>query len=94
MKIYRRDKLLRLAEKGKLVLVGSYHFDDILGAERSDREMPVKVRSGDPNEPHQDGVCYVRRSEFTNYGCAWENDNGTVHLHVHSNKNYDFRVLP
>jgi len=94
MKTFRRDKLWRLAEKGKLVLVESYHFDDMYGATQTKKEMPVKVLS--PGGSREVGVCYVSKYEFEGYGRAWENPNGTVTLYVHSNWtcNYDFRVLP
>ena len=95
MKTFRRDKLLRLAEAGRLVSVGSYHFDDMYGASRVREEMPVEIQPDDPAERrHGDGVCRLFRSSFSGYGRAWENSDGTVTLIVHSNCNYDFRVLP
>ena len=35
MKTYRRDKLRRLVEAGKVETVSTYHFDDMTGGDRS-----------------------------------------------------------
>jgi hypothetical protein len=97
MKTVRRDKLRRLAERGKLVLVSAYSFDDLHGASRDRNvEIPVKMRPANPAECVYDGkTCYIRPDEFEgNCGRAWENPNGTITLYVHSNSNYEFRVLP
>src|ERR1041384_563105 len=90
MKTFRRDRLLKLALAGRLTMVGAYHFDDVLGASRADREIPVRVLGN--GDVAVDGVCCLRRDHFTSYGRAYENDDGTIHLHVHSNLSYDFRV--
>lgn len=89
----RRDQLLRLAKAGKLTLVGSYHFDDMLGASRSSGEMPVVVAPY--GAERKEGVCYVREDEFSgNCGRAYysSKDRSVVTLYVHSNSNYTFRI--
>jgi hypothetical protein len=92
MVTYNRGKLLRLAKAGKLVTVSTYSFDDSYGASRSSKQMPVVVRTPENQGIYQDGICYVREDEFKNYGNATEH-NGIITLHVHSNKNYDFKVI-
>lgn len=91
---FRRDKLQRLAKEGKLVMVGSYHFDDMYGADRQQSvELPVVyIEEGQANI-HQEGICYVHEYDFTGQsGHATQGSNGNIHLHVHSNHNVDFRI--
>ena len=91
MRTFRRDRLWRLAKAGKLVCVSSYSFDDGYGASSSKREMPVKALvNGDTYRP--EGVVCLREDHFTGYGGATE-EGGVIHLHVHSNLNFDFRVI-
>lgn len=93
MKTFRRDKLLRLAKKGNLVLIASYSYDDMYGSSQAEKEMPVAVNPADWRE-RSENVCYLRESDFdSNCGRAWLNENGTVCLVVHSNLNYTFRIL-
>lgn len=91
-KAYRRDKLKRLVEAGRVEAVDSYHFDDMHGAGKGlDGPKPVVMKSG--TEPFRDGVVYLWPSDFrTKSGCCWENPNGTVTLVVHGNCNYTFRI--
>lgn len=93
MKTFRRDKLRRLCEKGKLELAGSYHFDDMYGASRTSDPMPVAMIP-ENRADCREGTCYLYASDFETSGRAWENENGTVTLIVHSNCNYSFRILP
>jgi hypothetical protein len=93
-KTFRRDRLRRLVEAGKVTLVGSYHFDDMMGESRADKEMPVAMKwiGGDWRKRKQ-GVCYMTAWDFqTQSGACWQNDDGTVTLIVHGNSNYTFRV--
>lgn len=93
MATMRRDKLMRLAQKGRLVCTSSYHFDDMLGQGGIAVELPVKFIEG--NGQWQDGYCNVRKSDFTSsvgYASV-SNDGKRVHLGVHSNLNIDFRIL-
>ena len=94
MKTFRRDKLRRLVEAGKVELIGSYHFDDMHGTSGTDKSMPVAIH--DPTQSvaqRQTGICYLYPSDFTSgSGACWQNDNGTVTLIVHSNCNYTFRL--
>ena len=93
MKTVRRDKLKRLAAAGRLVMVESYHFDDMTGESRGNKELPVRVMSG--HGDWKEGWCNVWEIDFTTKsGSAWENPNGTITLYIHSNSNLDFRVLP
>lgn len=91
MATFRRDKLLRLARAGRLVMVGNYHFDDLHGASRENVELPVRVKNG--HSDWIDGYCNMSPGDFTSYGRAWLNPDGTIHLHIHSNHNIDFRIL-
>ncbi len=93
MPTFNRGKLLRLAKAGKLVLSRAYSFDDTFGEDRFSGEIPVVVRTPENKDTYTEGICYVREDEFKSYGHASLNTNGTVHLHVHSNKNYDFKIL-
>lgn len=93
MKTYRRDKLRRLAEAGKLEAVGTYSFNDMLGERRTVNVMPVKMIPIDRSEC-RNGTCYVYPRDFeSGSGRAWLNPNGTVTLYVHSNSNYTFRII-
>jgi hypothetical protein len=93
MKTFRRDKLRRLVEAGRVTAVGSYHFDDMYGASRDKAKgMPVAIDPGDW-KLRKEGVCYLFPSDFTS-GCgrAWQNEDGTVCLYIHSNSNVDLRI--
>lgn len=94
MKTFRRDKLRRLVEAGRVECAGSYHFDDMYGESRDGaKAMPVAMKPADWHDM-KEGVCYLTESDFTtNSGRAWLNENGTVTLIVHSNSNFDFRIL-
>lgn len=100
MKSFRRDKLRRLVEAGKVVMAGSYHFDDMTGESRSQGQaMPVAMYPDGPDGWRQckPGICYVRPFEFTTKsGCCYVRDDtiGIVTLIVHGNSNYDFRIVP
>lgn len=95
MKTFRRDRLRRLAEQGRLELAGSYSFDDQYGADRqTGASMPVAFQATRDWRTQAPGVCYVFPDMFTGKpGHAWENDDGTVHLHIHSNHSLTFRIL-
>ena len=95
VKTYNRGKLWRLCQDGRLQLTGSYKFDDQYGAERTQGEdgMPVLPAPKSVHDRRQ-GICYLRADEFrSGSGTAWENPDGTVTLHVHSNSNYTFRIM-
>ncbi len=90
---FRRDKLRRLIEAGKVETVSTYSFDDMYGASRGNQSMPVALDPGDWRA-RQTGVCYIRPDEFTTKsGCCFRDPaNGIVTLIVHGNSNYDFRI--
>ena len=93
MKTYRRDKLRRQVEAGKVTTVSTYHFDDMFGESRTNKEMPVMMRPADWKDM-KEGTVYLFPSDFTSKsGSAWE-ENGFVVLYVHSNSNYTFKVRP
>lgn len=78
---YRRDKLRRLAEKGRLMMT-----DGAAG------ELPVRVMQGND---WKDGWCNVWASDFDgNCGRAYQAEDGSITLYVHTNRNFKFRVLP
>lgn len=70
-------------------MISSYHFDDQMGELRSKQSLPVRIGSyGDMKE----GYCNLYESDFSSScGSAYQNPDGTIHLHVHSNCLYDFR---
>jgi hypothetical protein len=91
---FRRDKLRRLVEAGKVETVSTYSFDDMHGEARGNKTMPVAIDPGDWRE-RKAGICYIRPSEFTTKsGCAYVSDpkDGIVTLIVHGNSNYDLRI--
>jgi hypothetical protein len=93
MKTFRRDKLRRLIEERRVEVVGSYHFDDMTGSSRDGAQgMLAAMMPADRTEV-RDGICYLHPFYFTGSGRAWENPNGTVTMIVHSNLNFDFKIL-
>lgn len=91
MKTVRRDWLLRKVKEGKVTAVESYHFDDMMGEERFKGELPVRLINS--LDEFKEGFFHVREFDFkTKSGCAYKSENGMVHLRVHSNCSYDFRV--
>jgi hypothetical protein len=95
IKTFRRDKLRRLVEAGRVTAVGSYHFDDMYGESRDTaKNMPVAMKPADWKD-RKEGTCYLTESDFTSdCGRAWENENGTITLYVHSNSNFDLKINP
>jgi len=94
MKTFRRDKLRRLIEAGKVETVSTYHYDDMTGAERSNKPMPVAIMPSDWHD-RKEGVCYLFPSDFTTQsGCCYVQDerSGIITLIVHGNSNYDLRI--
>ena len=92
MATMNRGTLLKMAKAGKLVMVGSYHFDDMIGESRGAKEIPVRIRA-DYND-FIEGQCNLWESDFkSKCGRAWRNDNGTYCLYVHSNCNYDLKEV-
>jgi hypothetical protein len=91
-KTFRRDRLRRLVEAGKVTAIHTYHFDDMYGESRTHGAMPVRMRPADWKDMKQ-GVVYMFPSDFTSKsgGCVINTDS-TITLYVHSNSNYDFRV--
>jgi len=92
----RRDWLRRQVQAGRVIVVGSYHFDDMQGTSRDTAKgMPAAIAPPDWRE-RKSGVCYIHPHEFTgNAGRAWKDDaTGVITLYVHSNSNYDLRILP
>jgi len=93
MKTFNRGKLRRLIEAGKVELAAAYHYDDMAGETRTRQPMPVAMKPADWRD-RKEGVCYVTEWDLKSQsGSAWQNPNGTVTLYVHSNSNYDFRIL-
>lgn len=93
MRTIRRDKLMRLAMAGKLVAVGSYHYEDSTGSERmKDGRFPVRIQT--PEERCREGWYNLMEHDFkSNSGCATVSDDGkTVSLYVHSNCNYELQM--
>jgi len=91
-KTFRRDRLRKLVEEGRVEAINTYHFDDMHGESRGTEVRPVAI--GDPDwRTRKAGVCYLFDHDFTaKSGACWENANGTITLTVHSNSNYTFRI--
>jgi hypothetical protein len=92
---FNRGKLKRLAAAGLLEMVGSYSFDDMVGEERTGSEKIIPVvypRPLDWKDRHE-GTVYLDDHDFSSAsGLCWKNPNGTIHLKIHSNLNYTFRI--
>ena len=91
----RRDRLKRLVEAGRIEMVESYHFDDMMGTEQHQGQaIPVAMRPAEVRD-RKEGICYLFASDFTSQsGSAYQEDNGTITLYVHSNCNYTLRIKP
>ena len=73
-------------------MIESYHFDDMLGEDRSTGTIPVRMREnfGDWKE----GFLSLSEHDFrSKSGCAYDSGNGTVTLIVHSNCSYVLREV-
>lgn len=91
-KTVNRAYLRRLIERGRIEMVGSYHFDDMAGESRF-KDEPLPVFIGEYGQS-KDGYCMLFASDLTSSGgSARLGDNGNIHLRVHSNCSYDFRLL-
>ena len=91
MKTVNRGTLKKLVEQGKMEVVESYSFCDMMGESRQDKVSPVRLRG-------QNGVDYIYEqynlfeSDFkSSCGRAWENEDGTITLYIHSNKSVTMR---
>ena len=95
MTTMRRDRLRRLCEQGKLQLVASYSYDEMMGPDRLRGDpIPVTLMPEDRGTCRE-GVCYLHPGDFrSSVGRAWRDDSGLVTLYVHSNSNYTFRIIP
>lgn len=93
-KTVRRDWLKRQVKAGKVTVVDSYSFCDMLGTSRCKSEIPAALSEDFPTfSVRKQGVCYMLDCDFdSSCGRAWRNDNGTVTLYVHSNLNYTFKI--
>lgn len=88
----RRDTVRKLAEAGKLIAVSSYHYDEMSGQTGIDKEMPVRISKGYGD--FVEGQINLIPSDFTS-SCGYAHldaDGKTIHLGVHGNCNYTFRV--
>jgi hypothetical protein len=97
MKTINRGWLRRQVAAGKVVAVSAYHFDDMMGASRGlPAPTPVKLHADFPDwHDRCEGTIYLYDSDFTaKSGRAYDTGNGVIHLTVHSNCNYDLRLLP
>jgi hypothetical protein len=97
MKTINRGWLRRMVKAGRIVAVSAYHFDDMTGEDRGlPHEMPVKLRADFPDwHDRKEGTIYLHDSDFkSKSGCCYDGGNGIIHLSVHSNCNYDLRLLP
>jgi hypothetical protein len=93
MKTMRRDTLRRLVERDRIVLVGSYHYNEMTGLDRFQGDpIPVKMMPADRYSTTP-GTCYLYPSDFTSsVGHACVEETGIINLHVHGNCSYNFRL--
>lgn len=92
MKTFNRGKLRKLVGAGKVTMIGSYHYDDMSGGERSEKRLPVAVAPADRNL-RQNGTLYLSEHDFTSKsGHCYVSGPATVSLIVHSNCNYEFEI--
>jgi hypothetical protein len=96
MKTYSRGTLRKLVEAGRVVMTNGYHYDDMMGESRTGGSMPVQMKP-ENWQNRKDGVCYLTVWDLTaKSGCAYcrDDDPSAVTLIVHSNSNYELRILP
>lgn len=89
-----RGWLKRQVQKGSVVCVESYSFDDMHGAERTRTERPVEFQRLDENgrRLHTEGVIALDDYHFTGKsGRAWRNGE-LITLIVHSNLHYTLKL--
>ncbi len=92
METVNRGKLCRLAKEGKLVCVNSYRFDDYSGPQVGKQELPVRMKEG--HGDWKEGYINLNESDFKGKpGRAWKNADGTICLYIHSNLNYDLKIV-
>ena len=90
-KTIRRDLLKKAVAAGKMVSTGSYHYDDMTSSERRSTTIPARLSSG--HGDFIEGECNLTDFDFrSSSGCAYENEDGTITLHVHSNCTYDLKL--
>ncbi len=91
IKTFRRDRLLRMAQQGKLVVVDSYSYDDMTGSVRNKTERPVKIV--EPGDSRPEGTVCLFPSDFNGSGRAYQYvEDGRIVLHIHGNLNVTFRI--
>lgn len=100
----RRDALRRMAERGELVYVGGYSFDDMTGADTDEcraeprpvvywprREEEVGGRTRLVTPPYDNRTVYLRHHEVDDGVRVTEDTvTGVIHLRIHSNCSMDF----
>jgi len=93
MKTLKRNILRKMIERGELVAVDSYHFEDVLGESRgSATGKPVRIATSGTD--CKNGFCNIFASSLTSRcGSAWINEDGTITLYVHSNCSFDFKRI-
>jgi len=83
---------MKQVQRGNVVKVASYHFDDQDGQEITKSEMPCRILTD--HSDFKEGYCNLYPSDFdSGSGRAWLNEDGTITLIVHSNCNYDLKLI-
>jgi hypothetical protein len=93
----RRDKLKRDIQKGLYVCKCNHRYTDDYAYDYASNYgetdfMEVKVQDHNGRE-HGKGILYLHPEDFSGYGNAWENEDGTVTLWIHSNLSYDLKKV-
>tara|TARA_Y100000310_G_scaffold345177_1_gene462395 strand:- start:6457 stop:6738 length:282 start_codon:yes stop_codon:yes gene_type:complete len=91
MKTFNRGKLKRLIEKGYIICVNSYFYDEMDGLKISNKERPVRIQRN--YDDWQEGAINLTERDLrTQTGRAWEETSGDIILKVHGNEKYTFRI--
>jgi len=91
-KTVRRDKLKRDIEKGLyLCKCNGRYTDDYAWDAASNYGITefMEVNIVKTNSERKEKHINLWESDFSGYGNAWENEDGTVTLWIHSNLSYD-----
>lgn len=93
MKTYRRDRLLREVLAGKMLAKCTMSEDIMYGRVKSSETPWLPARISEQHGDIKDGFLTLSANDFTRYGGATINENGIIHLHIHSNCSFDFKPV-
>jgi len=101
IKTVNRGWLKRQVEKGKMESLCNYSFDPMTdGIEYGDkkwRQARLQIRQYDENDKLVNDDWIEGMANFTDWdfhtksGCAWQTEDGLIHLIIHSNESHTLR---